>query len=86
MLVDLTLEESCSLRFTFESLAQNLGKVELLDTAGQGFHGFPHKGQRKFGFLWVFANDYPGKRLQTFCSFDSKGKGGKDLKSSVTAS
>ena len=30
--------------------------------------------------------DYPGKRPQTVCSSDSKGKGGKDLKSSVAAS
>ena len=36
----------------------------------------------KFGNLAY----YPGKRSQTVCSEDAKGKGGKDLKSPVTAS
>ena len=36
-------------------------------------------------YIYIYIN-FPGKRRQTVCSWDSKGKGGKDLKSSVSAS
>ena len=36
--------------------------------------------------LWDWLKNYPGKRPQTVCSEDSKGKGVKDLKSPVAAS
>ena len=47
--------------------------------------GFRSPLLRLYIYIYIYI-DYPGKRPQTVCSWDSKGKGGKGLKSSVSAS